>query len=492
MSLSAERIAALRDYVPRERNLTIGGRAVEPAGERWDVYNPATEEVLATVGGATTEQVDEAIRAARAAFGTWSKMSGEERCAAMNSLADLLEERWEELLASIVNEVGTPVSLAEFLQVKMGIGHLRWFAEAAKKDRTVHLGPYDIPVPTESDVDHYPVGVVAAITGYNYPLNLAGFKYGAALAAGCTVVLLPSPRTPLTTLLLGELVRESNLPDGVINVVTGGADIGQYLSSHPGVDKVSFTGSDAVGAKIMAQAATNLNDVVLELGGKSANIVLPGCDVESFAVDMHLRWSRNAGQGCAALARLLVHEDLYDRFLESGAAAFNQMKVGDPWDPATNIGPLIRPDHRDRVNGFITEALEQGGKALLQVETPLPEKGWYVNPVLLGNLPHSARAVQEEIFGPVAVVLPFKDTDEAIRLANDTAYGLAANVWAPDLAEGRRVAEQLRAGTVWINGGGAMRPDAPFGGSGRSGVGRELGEWGIREFLEPRHIQWAV
>ena len=165
MSLSAERIAALRDYVPRERNLTIGGRAVEPAGERWDVYNPATEEVLATVGGATTEQVDEAIRAARAAFGTWSKMSGEERCAAMNSLADLLEERWEELLASIVNEVGTPVSLAEFLQVKMGIGHLRWFAEAAKKDRTVHLGPYDIPVPTESDVDHYPVGVVAAITG---------------------------------------------------------------------------------------------------------------------------------------------------------------------------------------------------------------------------------------------------------------------------------------------------------------------------------------
>ena len=492
MSISSERIAALRDYVPEVRELTIDGKPVKPAGETWDVYNPATEEVIATVSGATKEQVDEAIRAARTAFDTWSKMSGEERSAAMHSLADRLEARWEELLASIVNEVGTPVSLAEFLQVKMGIGHLRWFADAAKKDRTVHLGPYDVPVPTMSDVDHYPVGVVAAITGYNYPLNLAGFKYGAALAAGCTVVLLPSPRTPLTTLLLGELVRESNLPDGVINVVTGGADIGQYLSSHPGVDKVSFTGSDAVGAKIMEQAAANLNDVVLELGGKSANIVLPGCDVESFAVDMHMRWSRNSGQGCAALARLLVHEDLFDRFMKAGAEAFPKMKVGDPWDPETHIGPLIRPDHRDRVNGFITEALEQGGKALLQVETPLPEKGWYVNPILLGNLPHSARAVQQEIFGPVAVVLTYKDVDEAIRLANDTAYGLAANVWAPTLEEGRRVAEQLRAGTVWINGGGAMRPDAPFGGSGRSGIGRELGEWGIQEFLEPRHIQWAL
>ncbi|MEY9212193.1 aldehyde dehydrogenase family protein [Thermobifida halotolerans] len=492
MSVSSETIAAIRDYVPEVRDLTIGGRPVTPAGERWDVYNPATEEVIGTVGGASPEQVDEAVRAARAAFGPWSVTPGEQRCAAILSLADRMEERFEKLLASIVNEVGTPVSLAEFLQVRMGIGHLRWQAEAAKKDRTVHLGPYDVPVPTMSDVDHFPVGVVAAITGYNYPLNLAIFKFGAALAAGCTVVLLPSPRTPLTTLLLGELVRESDLPDGVLNIIVGGADVGQCLSSHPGVDKVSFTGSDAVGAKIMAQAAANLNGVTLELGGKSANIVLPGCDVESFAVDMHLRWSRNAGQGCAALARLLVHEGLYDRFLKSGADAFGQMKVGDPWDPATNIGPLIRPDHRDRVNGFVTEALEQGGRALLRVDTPLPERGWYVNPVLLGDLPHSARAVQQEIFGPVAVVLPFEDTDEAVRLANDTAYGLAANVWAPDLQEGRRVAERLRAGTVWINGGGAMRPDAPFGGAGRSGIGREIGEWGIMEFLEPRHIQWAL
>jgi aldehyde dehydrogenase (NAD+)/betaine-aldehyde dehydrogenase len=196
-------------------------------------------------------------------------------------------------------------------------------------DRTVHLGGYDKPVPTESDVLYEPVGVVAAITGYNYPLNLAVFKFGAALAAGCTVVLLPSPRTPLTTLLLGDLIVEAGLPPGVMNVVIGGPDVGQRLTTHPGVDRVSFTGSDAVGSKIMAQAAENVVGVTLELGGKSPSLVMPDVDVQKIAVEMHLRWSRNGGQGCAALARLLVHQSRYDEFLEAGAAAFDQMKVGD-------------------------------------------------------------------------------------------------------------------------------------------------------------------
>jgi aldehyde dehydrogenase (NAD+)/betaine-aldehyde dehydrogenase len=242
----------------------------------------------------------------------------------------------------------------------------------------------------------------------------------------------------------------------------------------------------------MSQAAQNLVGVTLELGGKSPSLVMPDVDVRQIAVEMHLRWSRNGGQGCAALARLLVHQSRYDEFLEAGAAAFDQMKVGDPWDPATNVGPMIRPDHRARVLGFIDDSVAAGGRKLLEVTKPLPEKGWFVNPVLLGNLPPDARAVQQEIFGPVAVILPFKDTEEAIRLANDTAYGLAANVWCNDPAEARRIAEQIRAGTVWINGGGAMRPDAPFGGYGRSGVGRELGEWGMREYLEVKHIQWRV
>lgn len=482
-----------QDWVPDTRTLLIGDRMVEPEGERWDVYNPATEQVIATVGGATPAQVDDAVAAARKAFPAWAALSGEERSRHIHRFADVLEAAADRLLPSIVNEVGTPVSLAEYLQVKMAVDeHLRWAAEAAKVDRTVHLGGYDKPHPTESDVVHQPVGVVAAITGYNYPLNLAIFKFGAALAAGCTVVLFPSPRTPLTTLLLGELIQEAGLPAGVMNVIVGGTEVGVQLSSHRDVDRVSFTGSDGVGAKIMAQAADNLAGVTLELGGKSPSIVTADVDVKKIAVEMHLRWARNGGQGCAALARLLVHQDQYDEFLEAGASAFDQMVVGDPWDRATNVGPMIRADHQARVQGFIDGSVAEGGTKLLEVTKPLPEKGWFVNPVLLGDLPHSARAVQEEIFGPVAVIVPFKDTEEAIRLANDTAYGLAANVWCDDLVEARRIAEQVRAGTVWINGGGAMRPDAPFGGYGRSGIGRELGEWGMKEYLEVKHIQWRL
>jgi acyl-CoA reductase-like NAD-dependent aldehyde dehydrogenase len=494
MSVTPTAENPLRDWIPGTRDLLIGGAFVSPEGERWPVYNPATEEVIATVGGASAEQVDAAVSAARAAFPGWAGLSGAERSRHLHRLADVLEGAADQLLPSIVNEVGTPVSLAAFLQVRMAVQqHLRWAADAATVDRTQHLGPWNEPAPTLSDVVLEPVGVVAAITGYNYPLNLAIFKFGAALAAGCTVVLLPSPRTPLTTLFLGELIRQAELPPGVMNVITGNADVGRQLSSHPGVDRVSFTGSDGVGAQIMAQAASRLTGVTLELGGKSPSIVLPGADVSQVAVETHLRWSRNGGQGCAALARLLVHKSLYDDFLAASAPAFEQMIVGDPWDPATNIGPMIRPEHRDRVQGFIDDSLAAGGRALLGVTKPVPARGWFVNPVLLGDLAPDARAVQQEIFGPVAVILPFEDTDDAVRLANDTAYGLAANVWCGDnLTLGRQVAERVRAGTVWINGGGSMRPDAPFGGYGRSGIGRELGEWGMREYFEVKHIQWRV
>ncbi len=480
----------LREWVPAVRDLTIDGRLVAGEGPQIEAINPATEKVTATVRTATLGQIDQAVEAARRAFPQWAATSPSERSAAIHRLADTMEKHSERLAAAIVNEVGTPIAFAEIMQVKLGISHLRWQAEAALVDRTEHLGPWHDPVLTLSDVAYRPVGVVACITGYNYPLNLAIFKFGAALAAGCTIVLLPSPRTPLTTLWLGELFQEAEIPAGVANVVMGAADVGQHLSSHPLVDRVSFTGSDMVGAKIMEQAARGLKGVTLELGGKSPNILLPGVDAAGLAKDIHLRWARNGGQGCAALARLLVHDSLLDEFLEASNEAFTALKVGDPWDRGVNIGPMIRPDHRERVQSYIDGALDDGGEILLSLETPVPTQGYFVNPVVIGGLPHSARAVQEEIFGPVAVLVPFSSEQEAIDLANDTAYGLAANIYTPDVEHGRALAAQLRSGTVWVNGGGNMRPDAPFGGFGKSGVGREIGEWGVREYLEVQHVQW--
>lgn len=482
---------ALRDWVPGTRGLTVDGALVAGQGPLIEAVNPATEQVTATVATATTGQVDDAVDAARRAFPRWDASSAAERGAAISRLADVMESHVEELTAAIVNEVGTPVAFAEAMQVRLGISHLRWQAEAALVDRTEQLGAWHDPVLSYSEVAYRPVGVVAGITGYNYPLNLAIFKFGAALAAGCTCVLLPSPRTPLTTLWLGELFAEADIPAGVLNVVIGGGpDVGVHLTTHPGVDRVSFTGSDTVGSRIMEQAAGTLKGVTLELGGKSPNILLPGVDAAGLARDIHLRWARNGGQGCAALARILVHESLLDEFLAASTDAFTALCVGDPWDRDVNIGPMIRPDHRARVQQFIDDGVADGGQVALSLDTPVPEVGYFVNPVVFTGLAHDNRLVQQEVFGPVGVVVPFAGEDEAVRLANDTAYGLAANVYTPDVEHGRAVAARLRSGTVWINGGGNMRPDAPFGGFGRSGVGREIGEWGVREYLEVQHVQW--
>jgi acyl-CoA reductase-like NAD-dependent aldehyde dehydrogenase len=473
-------------------SLTIDGRLVEGQGARWEVFNPATEEVLAVVAGVSPGQLHDAVMSSQAAFATWSITTGAERRQYLHRLADAMEAATERLLTLLVNEVGSPSSWARSMQVEMAIEHLRWQADAAAVDRTQRLGVGSHPWPSESAVAFRPAGVVAAIAPYNSPLNLAVFKVGAALAAGCTAVLLPSPRTPLTTLLLGALALEAGLPPGVLNVVAGQADIGQQLTVHPAVDRVSFTGSDTVGAEVMRQASAGLKGVTLELGGKSPSIVLPDVDVQTVATDMHHRWSRNGGQGCAALARLLVHRDVYDAFIDASAVAFDEMRVGDPWDPETTVGPMIRPEHRRRVLGYIDSAIQEGGSIVHEGTRPLPDRGWFVNPVLIGGLSPRARAVQEEIFGPVAVVLPYADEDDAIRLANDTKYGLAANIWTGDVDRGRALAARIRAGTVWINGGGGMRPDAPVGGFGHSGIGREAGEWGIREYLEPQHVQWRL
>jgi aldehyde dehydrogenase (NAD+) len=479
---------------PWTLELSIAGEPVAGRAEPVPVFNPANENELARVPQADLDQVDQAIAAARRAFdaGPWPRMSGGERAKLMFRFADCLETRQEELVAGVVSEVGTPINQTQVGQVGLPIQVLRIYAELARKERTEHLGPNFEGIPSDSLVAYQPVGVVGVITAYNYPVLLALRTMGGALAAGCTVVLTPSPKAPLTTLMLARAAEDAGLPPGVVNVMVGGPDVGRRLSTHPAVDKLAFTGSRSVGQKIMEQAAASIKGVTLELGGKSPSIVLPGFDARPVVRRLHTRYLLNAGQGCAAPARMLVSRDYFDEFVELSREAFGKIKVGDPWDPKTIVGPLIRPEHRARVEGYVEEALQGGASVLAGGGRPELEKGWYMNPVLVGGVDNRSRIAQEEIFGPVGVVIAYDDVDDAVRKANDVDYGLAADVFTSSVKNGIEVARRLRAGSVYINGGGAFRPDAPFGGFKGSGFGREYGEWGVREFLQAQHVQWTL
>jgi aldehyde dehydrogenase (NAD+)/betaine-aldehyde dehydrogenase len=474
--------------------MTIDGKAVAGKGATLTVPNPATGQTLGELSMADLSQAEEAIRAARKAFdsGIWSGLSPAERSAGLHRLADALERRRSEMVATIVSEVGSPVPLAEMLQVDVPLRILRWNANAAAKDRTLQLGPDFEVLPSSSYVGYRPVGVVTAIAAYNYPLHLAMLKIGAALAAGCTVVASPSMRTPFATLLLGEIAREADLPDGVLNIIVGDLEVNKLLTTHEYVDKVSFTGSAQVGSIIMAQAAQSLKGVTLELGGKSPSIVMPDTDFTDLVYPMHARYTRNAGQGCASPTRILMHESRMDEFIDRSKAAWSQLKVGDPWDRETVAGPLIRPEHLASVAGFVQSAKDDGGSIIAGGHTLDLGGGWYHEPTLVTGVANSSHIAQEEIFGPVAVLLSYKTVDEAIQIANDSKYGLAAYVFGPDTSECLKVADRLRAGIVQVNGGGSLRPDAPYGGFKHSGIGREIGEDGIMDYLEASHVQFAL
>jgi acyl-CoA reductase-like NAD-dependent aldehyde dehydrogenase len=475
-------------------DLVIDGQRVRGEGPGVEVVNPAKGEVLATVAQATVAQAEAALAAARRAAdaGPWRPSTPAERSAALHRFCDAFEARSDALVATIVAEVGTPIQLAEPLQVGSALKHLRHYADLAARDLSRDLGPDDAP-PSHSEVVYRPAGVVVGITAYNYPLMLAASKIGAAMAAGCTTVLLPSPRTPLTALILGEIGLEAGLPPGVLNVVVGGPEIGALLTQSALVDRVSFTGSVEVGQAIMSQCVEHVTGVVLELGGKSPAIVLPEAELtEELVSQIHLRYMRNAGQGCASPTRILVHESVYDEFLRLSREVYAKVPIGDPWDPATVIGPLIRPEHRARVEAFVARAVENGGAVLAGGGRPDGAGGgFFMNAALVGDVAPEAEICQEELFGPVAVLLKYRDLDEAVAIANGTKFGLAAYVFGA-LDEARALAARLRAGTVYINGGGGIRPDAPFGGWNASSIGREWGTDGIREFLEPQHIQWRT
>jgi aldehyde dehydrogenase (NAD+) len=471
--------------------LLIDGRLVSGDSDPIEVENPATAQPVASLATASSDQVDLAVMAARRAFdaGVWRDPSKRREC--LLTLADLMDEHRVDLTQLVITEVGTPITLCETLQVAEPISMLRYFADRAVVDRTRHLGVSQQEPRSDAVVRYEPTGVVAAVTAYNYPLLFAAVKLGAALAAGCTAVLLPSYQTPMATLFLGELCLKAGFPDGVVNFLVGGVDTARALTSHSGVDKISFTGSTDVGRKIMAQAAPHLTRLVLELGGKSASILLPDVDLTSITTAVHARYLRNAGQGCSSPTRIFVHRPKYDEFVELSKAAVTGIQVGDPWDPKSVAGPLISASHRDRVENYVERAIRNdGGRLIAGGGRPDITHGWYMNPAVLSGLSNTSELARNELFGPVGVVFAYDSIDEAVALANQSDYGLSATIYG-DQAMARDLAPRLRVGTVMIN-GWVGRRDHVSGGFKNSGMGRESGEDGVREFLETQYVAWPV
>ena len=459
--------------------------------------NPTTTEPIRDIPVASVAQTERAILAARRAFdsGPWSTVTPRERADLLLSLADLLERNAEELLEVVVTEVGAPVRLTRAMQVGMPIANLRWSAEMALKGPQggyeEALAP-DWGLPASSSLlQRVPVGVVAGITGYNFPINSVIWKLGPGLAAGCTLVFKPSPRTPLSTMALVKLVEQAGLPPGVVNFVIGGNDTGELLTDHDAVDMVMFTGSLGVGRRIMQTASRTTKRLVLELGGKSATILLPGSDIPALTEASIMRWARNSGQGCGATTRTLVPRTSYDEYAESAGQYIDNLKIGSPWSEETDLGPLIRAEQRDFVEGHLTRALDRGATLIAGGGRPDGYDGYFMNAALLGGIDNSDEIAREELFGPVGVLLPYDSVEEALAIAHDSPYGLHGAVYGPP-REAYDVAKRLRAGAVSINGGGFMRPDGPWGGFKLSGFGREMGEDGYREFFQVKHLQWPI
>lgn len=461
------------------------------------VVNPATEEVLAQVPFASVEQVREAIAAARRAFddGPWRSFTPRERGRVLHDYADVLERNADELTDILVDEVGSPVPFARLAQFTAAIDLFRWFGDAAVRGP---LGGYERGLPVHhgavtsaSQLVQEPAGVVAAITAFNFPLFLLARKLGGVLASGCTTVVLPSERAPLATIRAFELLEEVGLPAGVVNLVVGSREAGVELSSNPGVDLVSFTGSFAVGAQVMAQAAASTKRVVLELGGKSPIIVLPGADVGAVVAPTIQRMTTASGQACGCATRTFVPTEIYDEYITGSQEFIDGLRVGNPRAEGTNLGPLIRGEQRASVEGYVERALAAGGAIVAGGGRPPEPVGYYLNPALVAGVGNDSEIARTELFGPVGVVFSFDTIDEVVAAANASPYGLNAAIWGPTDAA-LQVARRLRSGNVQINGGGGQRPDAPWGGLGHSGIGREGGEDGFREFFEPKHIQWPL
>ncbi|HTH06178.1 MAG TPA: aldehyde dehydrogenase family protein [Ilumatobacteraceae bacterium] len=465
--------------------LYINGEWVKSGGDgTLSVTDSATEEVIATIPDGAASDVDAAVEAAKAAFPAWSTLPKEQRADYLMKIHAGLEARTDEIADTIAKEVGMPLMLSKIIQAGLPKAN---FAIAAQL-----LGSYEFEEQVgNSLVVREPIGVVGCITPWNYPLHQIALKVAPALAAGNTVVLKPSEVAPLNAFILAEVVHEAGLPPGVFNLVTGlGPVVGEAIAAHPDVDMVSFTGSTRAGKRVAEVASQTVKKVALELGGKSANVILDDADFTKAVADGVGKCFLNSGQTCTALTRMLVPRERLDEAEQIAAATAATFTPGNPFEPTSRLGPLVSSTQLDRVRGFIQQGIDEGATLLVGgPESPEGlEKGYFVAPTVFSNVTPDMTIAREEIFGPVLSIIPYDTEEEAVAIANDTVYGLAGGVWSGDPERAKRVARRLRAGQIEVN-GGAFNVMAPFGGYKQSGLGREAGKFGLEEFLEVKSLQ---
>jgi acyl-CoA reductase-like NAD-dependent aldehyde dehydrogenase len=478
----------LIEFLNGVKKLYINGEWVDSvSGKTFETVNPATGEKLADVAEAGPEDIDLAVKAAREAFdhGPWSKMSAAERSRLIYKLADLMEEHKLELAQLETLDNGKPIRETSNADVPLAIEHFRYYAGWATK-----IVGQTIPVQGNyfNYTRHEPVGVVGQIIPWNFPLLMAVWKLGAALATGCTVVLKPAEQTPLSSLYLAKLIEEVGFPKGVVNIVPGyGETAGAPLVNHPLVDKIAFTGSTAVGKQIMRQASETLKRVTLELGGKSPNIILPDADLTKAVPGALMGIMFNQGQVCCAGSRLYVQKDLYDNVVADLASLTKTIKQGNGLSPETTMGPLVSEEQQKRVKGYIDKGIEEGAEVVVGGTIPY-EQGYFVAPTIFADVNHSMTIAKEEIFGPVVAAMPFDDLDDLVAKANDSIYGLAAGVWTQDIKKAHYLAHRIKAGTVWVNCYNVFDAASPFGGYKQSGIGREMGSYALDNYTEVKSV----